>query len=284
VSKRPIFVISDLHIGDGSRGDSLEVADRGEQLDSFLEYTRRNKAELVIAGDLFELWRYRFDKVLERREGLLDKLDKMDCVYVTGNHDSEVVVDGDIKESHKFFQRARDNFVRTIGSKRIKFMHGHEVDPFVPKTKGLISKWLGACSVAFEFDSHSCAIHKDIVSDFFCEFGEFFLSFWEKGAGTVSEKSRRYYSMANDKFARLKRSLRTRRMLSRYHEDKKNGLYDVAVVGHTHKAGSFGSWYYNSGSWTGKSNNFMVINPDGSVEVFTWTNAGPVKNTTFIGC
>ena len=40
--------------------------------------------------------------------------------------------------------------------------------------------------------------------------------------------------------------------------------------GHTHRPGEFGSWYFNSGSWTGLSNNFIRISPCGQVQVFDW--------------
>jgi predicted phosphodiesterase len=71
-------------------------------------------------------------------------------------------------------------------------------------------------------------------------------------------------------------------MLTRYYRDKAEGLYDIAIVGHTHKAGAFGDWYFNSGSWTGTSNNFLRMTPDGSVGVFNWTDSGPQRNSTVV--
>ena len=67
-------------------------------------------------------------------------------------------------------------------------------------------------------------------------------------------------------------------MLARYYEDKKNDLYDVAIVGHTHKAGQFENWYFNSGSWTGKTNNYLRIQPDGEVRAFDWDINGAKPN------
>jgi predicted phosphodiesterase len=76
----------------------------------------------------------------------------------------------------------------------------------------------------------------------------------------------------------MSRRMRTQRMLARYHQDKQRDLYDVAIVGHTHKAGAFGDWYFNSGSWTGKTNNFLRISPRGEVMVFDWNHHGPQRN------
>jgi len=69
-------------------------------------------------------------------------------------------------------------------------------------------------------------------------------------------------------------------MLERYGEDRTKDLYDVAIVGHTHRAGTFEDWYFNSGSWTGSHRNFLRISPDGNVAVFDWSAAGPQPNHT----
>jgi UDP-2,3-diacylglucosamine pyrophosphatase LpxH len=66
------------------------------------------------------------------------------------------------------------------------------------------------------------------------------------------------------------RTMRTRQMVKRYSEELNQGHYDIAIVGHTHRPGEFGSWYYNSGSWTGLTNNFIRISPCGQVQVFDW--------------
>jgi predicted phosphodiesterase len=68
-------------------------------------------------------------------------------------------------------------------------------------------------------------------------------------------------------------------MLRRYREDLHERLYDVAVVGHTHKAGRFSDWYFNSGSWTAHKNNFLCISPGGDVELFDWRSSGPLLNS-----
>ncbi len=88
--------------------------------------------------------------------------------------------------------------------------------------------------------------------------------------------------VTNENAAFLKRRLRTQKMLERYHLDRQKGLYDVAIVGHTHQSGEFGNWYFNSGSWTGKSNNFLNIRPDSTVNVYNWTQNGQIINHNVI--
>jgi len=89
--------------------------------------------------------------------------------------------------------------------------------------------------------------------------------------------------LPNENVALLKRHSRTRKMLRRYREDLNERLYDAAIVGHTHKAGRFSNWYFNSGSWTAHRSNYLCISPDGNVEVFDWRTFGPEPNDTHIG-
>lgn len=53
--------------------------------------------------------------------------------------------------------------------------------------------------------------------------------------------------------------------------------YDVAVLGHTHKLGRIGDWYFNSGSWTGTKNSFLRIAPDGHVRHLEWKDGHAVE-------
>lgn len=282
-SDKPIFVISDLHIGDGSKRDNLRVEGRETQLHAFLDYVERCDGELVVAGDLFEFWRYRVDKVLANRKELLDRLDAMNSIYILGNHDLHLRdYMGLENPPHIYLKRMRTSFMRTIGSKRVKFMHGHEVDPFIPARPGSLSRVFGTFWGMIEYNHEACTIHRDLVSDLLFELGENFLKYVNVFSRRMNKAVKEYYSLSNDKFAWLKRSLRVRKMLSRYHDDKNNNLYDIAVVGHTHKACRFNNWYFNSGSWTGRTNNFMVIDTDAKIEVFNWTQNGAERNDSEI--
>lgn len=80
--------ISDLHLGDGSRTDDFH---RDEQFLEFLEFVESQAQELVILGDLFELWQADLDRVLFRHNKIINKLlslrKKVKVSYVIGNHD-----------------------------------------------------------------------------------------------------------------------------------------------------------------------------------------------------
>jgi len=80
--------ISDLHLGDGSRTDDFH---RDKEFLEFLEFVESEAQELVVVGDLFELWQADLDRVLFRHSEIIKKLlslrQKIKTTYVVGNHD-----------------------------------------------------------------------------------------------------------------------------------------------------------------------------------------------------
>jgi predicted phosphodiesterase len=83
--------------------------------------------------------------------------------------------------------------------------------------------------------------------------------------------------MSAERVRLLTRQIRTQHMIARYYGDRLDGLYDVAIVGHTHHAAAFGDWFFNSGSWTGRTNDFLTISPNGQVDLLDWTHNGPQR-------
>jgi UDP-2,3-diacylglucosamine pyrophosphatase LpxH len=279
-----VYVISDLHIGDRSPGDNLCRAQRESLLDSFLRHVEDQKGQLVILGDFLELLRYPLDSIVDKRKILLDRLADMDAVYVPGNHDEDVVrLAGTASPPHPFFTRISHAFVRSIGERRLKFMHGHEVDPFANASLQNLGRTIGRLAYRCEYYPGACLLSNDTIIGLLEETGEQLLhvcTWLRAGINTALRES--YGMLPAGRMRLLTRRIRTQRMLTRYYRDKAEGLYDIAIVGHTHKAGTFGDWYFNSGSWTGTSNNFLRMTPDGSVGVFNWTDSGPQRNSTVV--
>jgi UDP-2,3-diacylglucosamine pyrophosphatase LpxH len=70
-----IFVISDLHIGDGGPRDNFaHGGQRPIDLAEFLDYIDEQNCDLVILGDLFEFWQSSLSRVIIRNLGLIDRL------------------------------------------------------------------------------------------------------------------------------------------------------------------------------------------------------------------
>ncbi len=281
---REVFVISDLHIGDRSPKDNLGQARREEQFNDFLDYVEFRKGQLVIVGDFFELLRYPAERILTERGPLLDRLARMETRYVLGNHDEAAMeLACPNQPAHPFFERTSKAFTQTIGDKRFKFMHGHEVDPLITPGVQHLGRLLGAFSTLLEFRAGTCLLSNDHVTDALLETGEHLLRLWYKLMATLNKAACECCSlMPSEQIKFMRRRIRTQRMIARYHEDKQQCAYDVAIVGHTHKAGVYGDWYFNSGSWTGKTNNFLEISPAGEVTVFDWNWHGPQKNDTIL--
>jgi predicted phosphodiesterase len=235
---------------------------------------------LVIIGDFLELLRYPLDRIITRRRSLLDRLADMDTIYVPGNHDEDVMrLAGTANPSHPLFARISPAFVQHIGDRRFKFMHGHEVDPLANAHTQNLGRMIGRLAYLCELRQGVCLLSNDTIIGLLEETGEQLLHAWtwlRAGVRAALRGSRSILPGGGMRF--LTRRIRTQRMLARYYGDKTEGLYDVAVVGHTHKAGTFGDWYVNSGSWTGASSNFLRISPDGRVGVFNWTDNGPRPN------
>ncbi|MEN6576820.1 MAG: metallophosphoesterase [Phycisphaerales bacterium] len=281
---RPVFVVSDLHIGDRSPKDNLCQGNREAIFDDFLDYVADQQGQLVLLGDFLELLRYPLGSIITRRRTLLDRLAEMDAVYVPGNHDEDVIPligAGDVP--HPFFEKMSHAFVQHVGDKRFKFMHGHEVDPLITSGTQSIGRMLGAVAYLLEFRQGTCILSNDAVTDILLEVGEQTLELWSRLTRRMNRALREcYHRIPGEKMTTLSRQIRTRRMLGRYYADKMQDLYDIAIVGHTHRAGTFDDWYFNSGSWTGSNCNFLRISPDGCVGVFDWSRSGPRSNNTMV--
>jgi len=226
--------------------------------------------------------RYPAESILEKRRPLLDRLARMESVYIPGNHDETADELADPRQpAHPFFERTAGAFTKTIGEKRFKFMHGHEVDPLITPRVQSLGRLLGSCGAALEFRSGACLLSNDQITEILMEVGEQMLRLWRALANQLNRAACecRHLAPAHP-IASMNRRIRMHRMLTRYYEDKQRDFYDVAIVGHTHKAGGFGNWYFNSGSWTGKSNNYLRISPAGDVKVFDWNQHGPQPNHT----
>ena len=69
---RDIFVISDLHLGDGGARDNFEAGKKTAELRAFIDHVGAEGGELFILGDLFELWQMNMSRLFVKRRELLD--------------------------------------------------------------------------------------------------------------------------------------------------------------------------------------------------------------------
>ncbi|MFH1117716.1 MAG: hypothetical protein V1792_27670 [Pseudomonadota bacterium] len=100
--KKTVFV-SDIHLGPGNPWDWFNIQIEGRYLVSFFEYlaTRRDVKEIVLLGDVFDLWvcphndpPHIFDNILLAHKDVMAAITKtaakIPTLYINGNHDFEV--------------------------------------------------------------------------------------------------------------------------------------------------------------------------------------------------
>lgn len=277
-----IFVVSDLHIGDGSAKDSLMKRDNQTLLYRFLDEVDHCRGRLIILGDLFELWRYSPQAVVNRWSPLLDRFAVMDVTYVPGNHDWQFWKERQYwQQQHPFFGRMRKPFVMKIGDKYFKFMHGHEVDPMISETMGCLRPAMKLLSGVLEFRSDSCLVTSDYLTDILLEAGEQVLHLWQR---LTRQFNRAIYEPLglDDGYRAIIRPIRTRNMMARFYHQQQQGAYDITITGHTHQAGRFGQWYFNSGCWTQSVVNYLRIRPEATIEVIDRKADGDRLNQTVV--
>ncbi|WP_437603657.1 metallophosphoesterase [Sorangium sp. So ce590] len=277
---RDIFVISDLHIGDGGARDNFDSGKKTPQLRAFLDHVGSEGGELFVLGDFFELWQMNLSLLLVKRRALLDQLATLRLVYVPGNHDIDLAhfIDTDFLH-HPFFACMRAPFVRELGDRRFRFCHGHETDPFNAGDDPGFGRMLSIFAGVFEDQNGSPLLTSgESVEDVLEQFGDSMLTIWKRSLATV------HRSQGATKEVRPTSELTPAQNPDRLGEhvvgvraELDKGEYDVTVLGHTHKPGRIGDWYFNSGSWTGPRNSFLRISPDGHVRYLEWKDGHAIE-------
>jgi UDP-2,3-diacylglucosamine pyrophosphatase LpxH/uncharacterized membrane protein HdeD (DUF308 family) len=267
-----IFVISDLHLGDGGARDNFEAGKKTPELRAFLDHVGAEGGELFILGDLFELWQVNLSLLFVKRREVLDHLAALNLVYVPGNHDIDLIhFIGTDFLAHPFFAHMRAPFDRVLGGRRFRFCHGHETDPFNSGDAPGFGRMLTIFGGIFEDENGSPLLAGgETAEEVLEQFGESMLTIWRSALAAVHKR-------ATDEEIRPSAALTPAQSPGRLGEhvagvraDRENGGWDVIVLGHTHKPGRIEDWYFNSGSWTGPSNHFLRISPDGHVRHLAW--------------
>jgi UDP-2,3-diacylglucosamine pyrophosphatase LpxH len=283
MTNNPIFVISDLHLGNCGPRDNFNIDNkREEKLLKFLDYVDDNNGELFILGDLFEFWQTNMGRIFTKRIKILDRLSLMKTKYIIGNHDCDLMpLIGSNFFIHPFFKSMTNPFIVYINGKEIKFLHGHEYDPFNSSED---PNWGDILTVfaAMQEDKNGSPMlpNGTLMEDYLNNFGEKALGIWNRfyniyilvknlfNRDSKLGSSPDPQTQLNNKSNRLSQHLRNLKL------NKKAEGYDMVICGHTHVAGKFEDWYYNSGSWVWVNNEFIKINPDGRILNYLWTNSG----------
>jgi uncharacterized membrane protein HdeD (DUF308 family)/UDP-2,3-diacylglucosamine pyrophosphatase LpxH len=281
--ERDIFVISDLHLGDGGVRDKFEAGGKTLEFRSFLDHVGAEGGELYILGDLFELWQMNLSLLLVKRREILDHLAALRLVYVPGNHDVDLVhFIGTGFLDHPFFAHMRAPFTLELGGRRYRFSHGHETDPWNSGDDPGFGRMLAIFSGIYEDENGSPLLPSgEGVGDVLEQFGESMLTIWKSALMTVKNRPARPRHGELDPSAALTPAQDPDRLVEHVagvRADLAKGGYDVAVLGHTHKPGRIGDWYFNSGTWIGERSTFLRVSPGGEVRHFQWKAGRAVEH------
>jgi UDP-2,3-diacylglucosamine pyrophosphatase LpxH len=123
---RPVWIVSDLHLGDGGRSDSFMGKDRA--LFALLEQVRSSGGRLVINGDAIDvLQAHDLTVVLKAHGKLLREFADLAATngvwYLTGNHDSDLHVYRDLLR----FEVCSELWI----GDDVMVEHGHAFDPWI---------------------------------------------------------------------------------------------------------------------------------------------------------
>lgn len=274
-----IFVISDLHIGDGGVRDNFEAGKKTPQLRDFLDHVGSEGGELFILGDLFELWQVNLSLLFMKRLALLDQLAALRLVYVPGNHDIDLVhFIGTDFLNHPFFTRMHPPFIRELGGKRLHFCHGHETDPFNSGDEPGFGRMLSIFGGVFEDQNGSPLLASgENVEDVLEQFGDSMLTIWKSAVAAAKGRVTDKEVCPKEALTPVQNPDRLGEHVAGVRAALRASAYDVVVLGHTHKPGRIGDWYYNSGSWAGPLNSFLRISPDGHVRHLEWKDGRAIE-------
>ncbi len=285
---RDLYVISDLHLGDGGLRDNFELKGRPARFAAFLDHVEAERGRLLILGDLFEFWQANLGTVLVRHEPLLDRLARLRARYVVGNHDVDLLplIGRRRLLAHPFFRRMSGPFIETLTlagqTRTVCFMHGHEVDSLnnslVPGQGRLLSIFAGLFEdgAASALTEAGTTVESDLE-----EVGERVLAFGRRVTGWLARlrilpSGMRLEHSAETPVQNRRRVAQTLAALERHRVAER---CDLLVAGHTHQPGLWpdaaAPTLVNSGGWAmfeqGEPlNTYVRLSPREGIAVSRW--------------
>jgi UDP-2,3-diacylglucosamine pyrophosphatase LpxH len=278
---KPLYVLSDVHLGDGTRSDAFVGKDR--ELLELLQQVRDEGAHLIIAGDIIDFSQaLTFTRVLRAHGEVIRALSTMageaGVTYIWGNHDYDMALYRDLL--------AWDVCSAVELGDDILLVHGHQLDPYIAnnmresgvattihhQVERVLGTWIRVPledfytwpgRMAFWFAWHWTQVVR-VVYGALASVG-----FPRKGE--EYEDYLRYWIQAQtgnpmDLWPQVQRHVQ-------------RGPHRILVSGHSHLPGRVevvpGRTYINSGSWTFRSTNYVRWDCE-RFEVLDWATGAVI--------
>ena len=228
------YIISDLHLADGRRRDDFKK--NRSKFKNFFRMVKKQKAELIIAGDFLELWQTNPIDIARTYSNILNELISIQTKIIIGNHDYYLHHFRKLNFLHDSFQ---------IPGTKIFIQHGHQFDRF-NDPKRLI------------YIGNLAAMSAGIMEDLHPDLDETAMSFLK----ALREKLKSAFSPIHTPGTNRKQYLSHGGDYSEYLTGAKKLLkkYDYVILGHTHNPGTaFKGRYINAGSWISPNPTYVEV-------------------------
>lgn len=265
-----VYVISDLHMGDGGPTDIFLAKDR--DLLRFIDHVDQSGATLIVAGDAIDFAQaWLFERILAAHGKVLGAFSRLAAkgrmLYVLGNHDHDM----------RFYQEVLNIPVVhgvDIGGE-IRVVHGYEYDPIIGPDLQLAER---KTRVHHAVERMIGSWLRVPLEHFYNLPNRFGFWFFHKTAILLRARGRflRWVQGDDSFLRRLDAELEywTRcqlgdpaNMFRPVLEALERSPYQVLVCGHSHLPGlvrtASGKTYANTGSWTFTSSHVLRIAPEG---------------------
>ena len=137
-----VYLVSDLHLGDGSHSDIFWKKD--DHFLAFLDEVEQRASTLLIVGDALDFEQaWSFDRIARAHPKVVSRLtrlsDHMRVIYVFGNHDPDVVTFRDIFRWQVCDKAVLDGHILAV--------HGYEFDEVLRSKLAESAFWVRALSL-----------------------------------------------------------------------------------------------------------------------------------------
>ena len=254
------YIISDLHLADGKRRDDFKK--NLAKFKNFLRMVKKQKAQLIIAGDFLELWQTNPIDIAKTYSDILNELISLEVKIIIGNHDYYLYHFRKLNFLHDSYKIPGPN-PSLLSRAGIFIQHGHQFDRFNDPKRLIRIGNLAAMSAGIMED-----LHPDL--------DETAMSFLK----TLRKKLKSAFSPIHTPGTNKKQYLSHGGDFSEYLTGVKKLLkkYDYVILGHTHKPGTaLNGRYLNSGSWTSLKPTYVEVDHHNHCTLKYWPTETKVR-------
>jgi len=163
-------IISDMHMGDGGKSDDFRINELATK--RALTYYFRNNYNLILLGDVEELWQFSIDDIINKYDksiyNTIRKYGSKRVIRVFGNHDLEWKMQDPIRETSPNTYRSYEAIkLKDInGTPKLLLIHGHQgtldSDKYSKLSRPIV-KIYSRVEPIIKFDKQSSAPRSPIV-------------------------------------------------------------------------------------------------------------------------